>query len=144
MTIELQKAEKSDISTIKDILKENKLPFQDVGTNNINFFLAYEDADFIGIIGLEKFPEIALLRSMAVMKKFRGNGYGKKICAHLLEIAKQEGINEVFLLTCDAKDFFAKLGFKVIERKNVHEIIQSTTEFSSLCPVYAVCMKINL
>jgi len=53
-----------DLQIIKSILQKNSLPYQDVETGKIDFFLAYEDESFIGIVGLEKFGDIGLLRSM--------------------------------------------------------------------------------
>lgn len=147
MSLTLKNAEKSDLANIeliKDTLQKNDLPYQDINADNIELFLANNNSDFVGIVGLEKFDDVALLRSMVVKEKFRGQGYGRKICTQILKIAQKYNIKEVFLLTCTAKDFFEHLGFKKINRDNAPETIKSTIEFSSLCPASAICMKINL
>lgn len=144
MTLNLKKTHKSDIPIIRDILKKNELAYQDIETNDIDFFFAFEDEKLIGVIGIEKFIDKALLRSMVVMEEFRDQGYGKKICNHFLEIAKQEGIKEVFLLTNDADGFFKQVGFEIVDRENAPDVIRFSTEFSSLCPASAIFMKITL
>lgn len=140
----LKKINDSDLTIIKNILKSNHLVYKDIGDEGIEFFFAYEDSSFIGIIGLEKFDNLGLLRSMVINKEFRNKGYGKKVCEAFFKTVKKEGINELYLLTYDAKDFFEKVGFKVVKRKDVPEQIKHTKEFSSLCPASTDCLKIEL
>jgi len=144
MSLIFRKAQNLDIGVIKMILQNENLPYQDIDLSNIELFLAFDATDFVGIVGLEKFADIVLLRSMVVLDGFRAKGYGRKICNQILQMAKNENIIEVFLLTCSAKDFFEHLGFEVIERKYVPDSIKSTTEFSGLCPESAMCMQFNL
>lgn len=144
MSLVLQKASKADIPKIEDVLQKENLPFQDVNAENIQFYMAFSDADFVGIVGLEKFSDIALLRSMVVFDKFRNKGYGCKIISQIREEATAKGIRETFILTTTAKDFFQHLGFEIIEREDVPNDIKSTTEFTSLCPSSATCMHIKL
>lgn len=144
MSLVLQKTEKFDIQAIEKILKNEGLPYQDVNAENIEFFKAFADKEFVGIVGLENFSDEALLRSMVIFDKFRNNGFGREIINQILKKAKVNGVNEIFILTTTAKDFFERLGFEIIARKNVPESIKLTTEFSSLCPESAICMHINL
>lgn len=141
MIINLIKAETRDLMVIEELLKRNNLPYQDIKLINVDLFLAYENSLFIGIIGLEKFGEVGLLRSMAVKQEYRNKGYGTEICKTLMEYAKSEQISELYLLTCTAKEFFERNGFKVIERSTVPDKIKNTTEFSSLCPATAICLR---
>lgn len=144
MSLIFKKANEPDIPVVENVLMGNNLPYKDIKNINIELFLAYEDNEFIGIVGLEKFSDVALLRSMVIFEAFRGQGYGKTICNKILEIAKTEDIKEVFLLTCTAKDFFQHLGFKKISREEPPYSIRSTTEFMGLCPESAICLKIEL
>lgn len=142
--LDTQRAEKFYIPTIEQILQKEGLPYQDVGSEEIEFYMAFCDVDFVGIVGIENFINVALLRSMVVFDKFRNQGYGCKIVNQLLEEATIKGIKEIFILTTTAEDFFNRLGFEVIERKDVPDSIKSTTEFTSLCPASAICMHINI
>lgn len=142
--LDSQGAEKFYIPTIEKILQKENLPYQDVKAENIQFYRAFSNADFVGIVGLENYSNVALLRSMIVFDKFRNKGYGRRIVMQILEEATAKGIKEIFILTTTAKDFFEHLGFEVMERENVPHDIKSTTEFTSLCPASATCMHINL
>lgn len=144
MSLVLQKAEKFYIPTIEKILQKEKLPYQDANAENIHFFMAFADKEFVGIVGLEKFSDVALLRSLVVFDKFRNKGYGREIINQIIEYSKKKEIKELFILTTTVKYFFEHLGFKVIERGNVPNDIKSTTEFTSLCPASATCMHLKL
>ena len=144
MSLILQRAEQFYIPTIEKILQKENLPYQDANAENIEFYMAFSDSEFVGIVGLEKFIDVALLRSMVIFDKFRNNGYGRRIVNQILEEATAKGINEIFILTTTAKDFFERLGFEVIERIEVPDSIKATTEFTSLCPASATCMHINV
>lgn len=49
---------------------------------------------------------------IAVLKNYRGQGIGKMIVKKLVEIAKKNGLNEVWLSSqCSAVEFYKKLGF---------------------------------
>lgn len=144
MSIILQRAEKFYIPTIEKILQKENLPYQDVNSKNIEFFKAFKDKELVGIIGLERFASVALLRSMVIFEKFRNKGYGFKIVNLIIEKARASEIKELFILTTTAKDFFEHLEFEVIERESVPDDIKLTTEFTSLCPASATCMHIKL
>lgn len=142
--LKLTRAENSDFSQIRDILKRNYLVFRDIKNKNVELFWAYEDSDFVGIIGLERFGKIGLLRSLVVLEEYRNKAYGRKICNSLIEHAKNEGVNELYLLTTTARKFFEQIGFKIVKRNNVPIRIKNTDEFSTLCPESAICMELKL
>lgn len=79
MSLVLQRTEKFYIPTIEKILQKERLPYQDVHADNIRFFMAFGDKEFVGIVGLENFSDVALLRSMVVFDKFRKNFFKREI-----------------------------------------------------------------
>jgi amino-acid N-acetyltransferase len=62
----------------------------------------------------------------------------------VLAQTRAAGVSTAYLLTTTADEFFADLGFEEIPRETVPPSIQTTTEFSDLCPETAVCMKREL
>lgn len=139
----LIKAKVEDLDLIEKLLKQNDLPYQDVREEGKEFFLAYNNADLIGVVGLETFKDIALLRSMIVKEEYRNKSYGKQIFSALVDYVKTQGIIELYLLTTTAEKFFKKLGFQNIKRDSAPEEIKQTSQFSTICPSSAVCLKIN-
>jgi amino-acid N-acetyltransferase len=129
------------LNDVLSLLKNNKLPFQDIKLEN-NLFVSYqnEQGKVIGSGGLEFYSHYALLRSVAVDETQRGKAFGKKIVSDLIDRAKNKSVREIYLLTETAHDFFLKRGFIDITRENVPAEVKASSEFASVCPVSAACM----
>lgn len=136
----IREAERKDLNTIKSLLDSVSLPSIDIDNHISNFLVLEAEGIMIGTIGLEIYDKTALLRSLVVRKEFQGRGYGQKLCRELLSRAGVFGIENIFLLTETAKDFFTREGFQVIEREAVHDEIKQTNEYSTLCPSDSTCM----
>lgn len=55
---------------------------------------------------------MAKIGRVAVLKAYRGQGLGLKICQELIEIARVQGAHRAMLhAQIDAKDFYTKMGF---------------------------------
>lgn len=142
--LKIIQAEKKYINRVKDLLKESDLPFEDIDEHFEHFLLAKYKDEIIGVVGIEKYLNIALLRSFAVESMHRRKGIGKILFDSLMKNVKGIGIKKIYLLTTTAQKYFAKNGFGIIERKELPKEIQNTKEFKSICPVSAVCMERKL
>ena len=60
-------------------------------------------------------PQMAELRSLAVVETAKASGIGRKIVGALLEEAREYGLDVVFAFTYVAP-FFEKCGFRVVDR----------------------------
>lgn len=133
-----------DTLFVKNLLEQNDLPNKDIEDKNVKIFSLKDGDILIGIIGLEEYEEIALLRSMVTDKKYRGQGYGKILFDEIIKYAKNKRINELYLLTCTAEKYFEKLGFQKLSRNDMPKEIKKTKQFSELCPCSAVCMILKI
>ena len=132
----------SDLDTAKTWLAGESLPVDDLTAEHMDTFLIATQAGTpLGMIGLEKFAAIGLLRSLYVEDSARGGGLGGQLLFALQDLATSKGIVELWLLTIDADQFFARYDFNVVERTEAPAAIQSTAEFSFLCPGDAVLMR---
>lgn len=105
---------------------------------------AESDAGLAGVIGLERFGDVALLRSLVVSPGARGAGVGRALVQALESSARAQGFRELWLLTIDAGAFFSGLGFIERDRDSAPHAIRGSAEFSSLCPADAVLMSKDL
>jgi amino-acid N-acetyltransferase len=83
-----------------------------------NFFVAEKTSggELVGCCAVAFFTEeLAEIRSVAVKDSYRKHGVGRMLITQAEEILKEEGIKSVFALTL-AEDFFAKLGYKKVEK----------------------------
>lgn len=137
----LKRADDSTLSYIETLLEKNDLPLQDVRANPDWFYVAYTGADPVGIGGVEHYGTNGLVRSVVIEHTARGNGFGTALCEALEATASADGVETVYLLTTTAADFFANHGYRECKRADVPTAIQQTTEFDSLCPTTATCLK---
>ena len=123
------------------LLTECDLPTSDLESRHFDDFLGCGNPeDPKGIVGLEIFGSLALLRSLAVAEEVRGLGCGKALVAGAENYAKEKKVHALYLLTTTAEPFFARLGYSRADRNTAPEQIKRTKEFSALCPDSAACM----
>lgn len=135
----------ASLEKVFQLLRLNNLPYQDIRLES-NLFIFYQDdeSNLVGAGGLEFYGRYALLRSLVVDEKHRGLSYGIRITTDLLSRASAKGVNEIYLLTETAREFFLKNGFEEIPRDSTPPEIQKSSEFSSVCPVSAAIMAKRL
>jgi len=136
----IRAARDDDLDAIIELLKDCGLPSDDVLESPIDFVVAVDGGQLAAVVGLERYAEVALLRSVAVAANARGRALARRLCADLLADADAAGCRAVYLLTLDAADFFAPLGFAAVARDTVPQAIRDSAEFSQLCPERALLM----
>ena len=143
MTLTIRPATEKDLVAAIRLLEFAALPVADLSQEKLAL-VAEKNNKYQGIIGVEAFGRIALLRSLVVSPKARGAGIGPALVAALETDCFADGIDEVWLLTIDAGSFFANLGYVIRDRADAPGAIGQTPEFSGLCPSDAVLMSKNL
>ena len=134
-------ARRSDLPSIRGLLEIELLPSVDITEETLEHFLVYRDQlGVAGVVGLEKYGDVALLRSLVVASERMGCGIGKALVTAAEALAAESQARSIYLLTTTAADFFENRGFRRIGREQAPNEIRSTQEFSSLCPATAVLM----
>lgn len=130
----------SDLAAGIELLEEAGLPTADVSVDRLAL-VAESDAQIVGVIGLEQYAHLGLLRSLVVDSGSRKDGLGRQLVDTLEHLARARGVTELWLLTIDADAYFATLGFSRQPRTAAPAAIAASEEFSSLCPDDAVLMS---
>ena len=125
-------------------LSGSGLPVSDMGEHSVHLFGARQNGKIIGVVGLEVYATVGLLRSLAVATAFREDGYGRALVTHAEIRASQLGGKELYLLTTTAAGFFARLGYEVVSRSDAPKDIAQTTQFARLCPSSSAFMRKKL
>ena len=140
----IRPATTSDQRAVEQLLVTTGLPVDGVEENFGDFMVAENDTGIAGVIGIERYGDIALLRSAAVTADSRGNGVGGRLVKAILERAMAQGVREVYLLTTTAADYFPRFGFTEMSRWNAPGQLGASREFQGACPATAVLMKRSL
>jgi len=87
-------------------------------------------AALVGCVALEAMDDVALLRMLAVVPERRGEGLGYLLVETATERARARGVKVLYLVTDGAQGYFGqRLGFAVVDRKDVDPRIASTAEY---------------
>ena len=139
--IEIKEGNNGYRQLIVTLLQSGKLPVEDLPAELDNFFIALDcNNNVVGAVGLEKYNKCGLLRSLVVNKDYRNENIAGKLIKQIEEKAKDLGVDCIYLLTETAPDYFTGKGYKKIKREEVPADLQSSAEFSHVCPQSAIVM----
>ena len=133
------------LSGVKQLLTSAGLPTEDLTDGHCEQFFYLGSADTpSGLIGLELFDDVALLRSLAVAEDLRHAGAGSALVTHAEQVARAAGVRTIYLLTTTAEKFFAKRGYVRATRESAPPAIRATPEFAGICPASSAFMTRTL
>ncbi len=140
----IEPAVAGNLAAIRTLLTQANLPCADIDAACVAHFQVVRATNsdaLTGIVGLEPYAPVGLLRSLAVAPEQHGAGIGTALVDAIEASARAQGIAELVLLTTTAEHFFARHGYTVIARDAAPAALQSTREFAELCPASSVCMR---
>lgn len=137
----IRAAQPGDLAQIRALVNAARLPSDDLSERSLGLFLVLEHGQVLqGVVGLERYGEAALLRSLVVADEARGRGYGRQLTTAAEALAQKSGVVTLYLLTTSAEAFFQGRGFRAINRDEPPSPIKGTAQFSALCPSTAIVM----
>jgi amino-acid N-acetyltransferase len=126
------------------LLRDAGLPLAGVEEHIETFLVAEDSGRIAGAAGLEVYGDVALLRSVVVAAARRGTGLGRALVAEAVAQAQRRGVRELVLLTTTAALFFARLGFRQVERERLDPRLLASAELRGECCASAVAMRRRL
>lgn len=143
-TIIVRRARPEDRPRVDELLAAERLPLAGVADHFENYLVAVTAQGLVGAVGLERYGDVALLRSAVVTPEARGRGVGALLATRVLQEAAAKGVRRVFLLTTTAAAYFEALGFRRTARDQVPAALSASEELSGACPDSAVLMVRDL
>lgn len=140
----LRPARVEDGTAVRELLIAADLPVADVDAVGDGWVVAEAGGRVAGAAAIELHPPFGLLRSAVVDAHWRGRGMGQALTRDRLEWAGRQGLAAIWLLTTTAPEFFARFGFRAVNRAHAPDAIRASREFAELCPDSAVVMELVL
>jgi amino-acid N-acetyltransferase len=140
MNTEIDRARAEDLDDILRLLAKQRLPYEGLREHLETTLVARRDQRIVGSAALELYPDGALLRSVAVATDLQGQHVGRQLTDAAIQLARDRHVSEVYLLTDTAAEYFLKFGFERIARAAVPPGVQTSIEFTSVCPSSAAVM----
>ena len=141
---EIRTVQAEDITALEGLLRKNDLPVCGLSECWQDFFVAMQEQRLIGSIGLVNSGKDGLLRSLAVAVDCRGEGVAGNLLEKALAKARAAGLQELYLLTGTAKEYFLRKGFTQLERTLLPDGILKAAGMENACFACRDCLKINL
>jgi amino-acid N-acetyltransferase len=130
------------LAEVAQLLAAAGLPTADLTDQHCqSFFHAGPATAPTGVVGLEVFGDVALLRSLVVAPRERSAGAGSMLVRHAEDHARAAGVRRVYLLTTTAEAFFTRLGYENTSRESAPAAIRATREFAGICPASSAFMS---
>jgi amino-acid N-acetyltransferase len=127
---------------VEALLTEAQLPVADLSSSpNLSLFGISEGGQLAGVVGVEVYGDVGMLRSLAVKTAFRNAGLGLALVSRAETWAAEHGVMVLYLLTTSAARFFAMVGYEAVPRSAAPAAIAATAQFSSLCPASSTLMR---
>ncbi|HSS65887.1 MAG TPA: arsenic resistance N-acetyltransferase ArsN2 [Gammaproteobacteria bacterium] len=127
---------------MEDVLEASGLPVEGVREGLGRFFVYVDDGGALqGVVGLEIYGTVGLLRSVAVLASARRRGIASALIEIAVARARERDCEALYLLTLDAERYFRRFGFTAIGRDDAPAGIRGSLEFTTLCPASAVLMR---
>ena len=136
----LRPATPADLAAVERLLTASHLPLDGVREALPGFVVAEHGGDIVGVAGIERCRENALLRSVAVAGDWRARGLGRALVTRVIADAEARGVNALYLLTTTAERYFPSFGFREVRRDAVPDDVRATREFRDACPASATVM----
>lgn len=113
----------------------------DLYENLRDFHVAIEDGKVVGVCGLKiVWANLGEVYSLAVAPAYRGKGLGRQLVLTCIDEGEELGIHKLMTLTYE-KDFFARLGFQVVDRYALpHKVWSECVR----CPKNTACDEIAM
>ncbi|KAF0957329.1 GNAT family N-acetyltransferase [Rhodococcus sp. T7] len=129
---------RKQLSEVVKLLVEAELSIEGVHSGG-RYWLAYDSARRpVGVVGLEAaFGRACLLRSLAVMPKFRRRGWGNALARRALTEARLDGRTAVYALSTGATELFRGQGFQPIP---IDELASAVSNTPQVCAYRAAGM----
>ncbi|MEM5277609.1 GNAT family N-acetyltransferase [Cupriavidus taiwanensis] len=115
-----------------------------LGGDQDAFHVAELNGEIIGCAGVERFDDVAVIRSVAVLPKYRQQGVATHLVSAVLMRARAQGARRAVLATSHAPSYFSRYGFTLISAETLPAAVRAshTLKIAGIPP--ALCMHCEL
>jgi amino-acid N-acetyltransferase len=133
-----------DRQGVHALLRSHNLPLEGFDEPHVYALVARQGESIVGSAAIELYGSDGLLRSVAVAESLRGQALGKQLTQAAIDLARQQGVTALYLLTETAAGFFPKFGFTPVSRADIPAQLTRSVEFTSACPASAQAFQLSI
>jgi len=142
--LRIRPARPRDQEKIDALLTSVALPTLDRQPHLADFVVAFDEAELVGVAGIEVFGRAGVVRHIAVATRSRERGLGRELFRSLLTRVNELGLTDLYLRAKGAGAFLEKLGFESVARRDVPFEIRESRALREPGPEKAPLMRFSL
>ncbi len=139
----VEPARPGDLDAIETLLAASGLPLEGV-RDATRFLVIRQGPDLVACCGLEVHGASCVLRSLAVTPGSRGQGLGHLLIRSTIDLAREAGCADAYLLTNTIESVVAGYGFRPVERGEIPAEPLRSREFAISACSRATIMHLRL
>jgi amino-acid N-acetyltransferase len=140
----IERATPSDAEAVEALLRDAGLPLEGAREALALGVVGRAQERVVAAAAVERFGSAGLLRSVVVAADERGTGQGRAIVEAAEALARDDGVDDLYLLTETAIDWFPRLGYAVVDRPAAAAVVGESIEFTTVCRDTGVPMRKRL
>lgn len=142
--LRIRTAATEDLAAVAKVLAECGLDFHDISADIDSLHVAVLNGQIVGCAGAEKYDDIAVVRSVAVLPEYRQHGVATHLVNAVLMRARTLGIRRAVLATSNCPSYFARYGFSLISAETLPAAVRAshTLKIAGIPP--GLCMHCEL
>jgi amino-acid N-acetyltransferase len=141
LLMRIERATPQDVPAVEELLAAADLPLDGAAEALTLGVVARDGDEVVAAAAVERFGAAGLLRSVVVAPNRRGIGLGRRIVGEAESLARDEGIDELFLLTETAVDWFPRLGYERVARALAAAAVGESIELTTVCRDTGVALR---
>lgn len=128
---------------VRNLLIQCELNPINIEADHVLLFCEMSPANELrGIIGLEIYENSALLRSLAVSERHRGQGLAHSLLNEAIHFANQNKIMDLFLLTETVEQMMRQqYAFRIVSKELIPIDMKDSPFFHGICPNCSIMHK---
>jgi amino-acid N-acetyltransferase len=142
--MEIDRPTAAQIEAVEGLLLAAGLPIDGAAEALPDGVVAVDGGRVVAAAAIERFGSAGLLRSVVVAEDRRGGGLGRTIVTAAEDRARDLGLDELFLLTETAVEWFPRLGYEPVDRPEAAAVVGESIEFTTVCRDTGVAMRKRL
>lgn len=133
------------INQISELLTQSQLVPVGLDQDHLHLFCHIaESGEIIGVVGVEVYGAVCLLRSLTVREDKRSQGIAHALLTEAVNFARSVKSFEAYLLTETIGDIMSRYGFRDIPREYVPSELLQSPFFNGICPCSCQLMHKNI
>ena len=133
------------IFQFSELLKSSELVPEGLEKDNLYLFCEREESGaIVGVVAVETYGNVCLLRSLAVQENKQNRGIARSLLKEAFEYARSVKSYEMYLLTETIVDMMYRYGFRNVHRDKVPNEFLESPFFNGLCSCSCQLMYKNI